>query len=710
MATSILTSSVHSNLAQTIQQEIVGRTAKYYFALGRNYSWGTTNDNPIAAEDYIPFETQTRKDFIKYSEIGPSDVSIVIERNDWQAGIIYDDYDLYTIDNVAYSGATSLETSMFYVVTDEFNVYKCLCNNENSASLNKPTGTQVAPIGPLVDGYVWKFMYNIPLYLRNKFLSATQIPVTTVLTSQYYSNGALTNITVDNKGSGYSLNTVLTGNVHSDLTGTIPNLKKLYGISTLFTTQIGSYTGSPKIIKIGDMLYTVDSVQSNTELTLTSFAYVPTSTQFTLIKTMIEVSGDGRRADNPTVLSSVSIVNTGINYTTNASITFSDPTLPNGRRATGHPTIVGGLITGIVIDDPGYGYVSPPTFTSTDLNGYGVTGYCNSTYTSALIEPIISASTGEIQLITMTNAGEGYTQAIATVRSLNNTGTGALITLNTTVNDLDSKQSTQELLASNGAINNIKMIDKGYGYVSATVTIIGDGSGCIATPVIVNGRIEKILIANNDGGSHYTNASVVIASEGNNTASARAIIAPLGGHGKNAINEFFGRTVLFYGRVKEDIIKTVPVTNYYRQVTLLKKPKSHNNLLSYNGFSGTSCYVVASLDVISANFNVGDKVFAYYDFVRYKFRIIGKYSRSLLLSAIDNSFDPIVGSTILKVVDDTIYIPDINIIDVIDSFTIASVNLPDINRFSGDIIYIDNRQPFKASPDQIITVSSRFKI
>lgn len=705
MITSILTSSVHSNLAQTIQQEIVERTAKYYFALGRNYSWGTTGDNPIVAEDYMPFETQTRKDFIKYSEIGPSDISIVIDRNDWQAGVIYDDYDLYTIDNVSYSGATSLETSIFYVVTDEFNIYKCLCNNENSPSLNKPTGTQVAPIGPLVDGYVWKFMYNIPLYLRNKFLSATQIPVTTVLTSQYYSNGALTNISVDNKGSGYSLNTVLTGNVHSDLTGAIPNLKKLYGISTLFTTQIGSYTGSPKIIKIDDMLYTVASVQSNTELTLTSFAYVPTSTQFTLIKTMIEVSGDGRRADNPTVLSSVTIINTGINYTTNTYITFSDPTLPNGRRATGHPTIVGGNITGIVIDDPGYGYVSPPTFTATDLDGYGVAGFCDSTYTSALIEPIINAITGEIQLITMTNAGEGYTQATAIVRSLNATGTGALITLNTTVNDLDSKQSTQELLASNGAINNIKMIDKGYGYVSATVTIVGDGSGCIATPVIVNGRIEQILIANTDGGSNYTSASVVITSPNNSTASARAIIAPLGGHGKNAINEFFGRTVLFYGRVKEDIIKTVPITNYYRQVTLLKKPKSHNNLLSYNGFSGTSCYVISTSSNISGNYVVGDIVFVSYNSVRYKFRIIGKYSNSLLLSAIDNSFDPIVGSTMLKVTDDTSYTSSI-----LESFIITAVDLPDINRFSGDIVYIDNRQPFKASPDQIITVSSRFKI
>lgn len=704
MATSILTSSVHSNLAQTIQQEIVGRTAKYYFALGRNYSWGTTGDVPLSAEDTFNFELQARKDFIKYSEIGPSDVSIVIDRNDWQAGFIYDDYDFYSATNVAYSGATSLETSLFYVVTDEFNVYKCLYNNDNSVSLNKPTGTQVAPIGPLADGYIWKFMYNIPLYLRNKFLSATQIPVTTVLTSQYYGNGALTNLSVDNKGSGYSLNTILTGNVHSDLTGAVPNLKKLYGVGTLFTTQIGSYTGSPKIIKIGDVLYTVESVQSNTELTLTSFAYVPALTQYTLIKTMVEITGDGRRADNPTVLSSVSILTTGTNYTPEAYVTFSDPTLPNGRRATGHPVIEDGNITSIVIDDSGYGYVSSPTFTVTDLDGYGVTGYCNSTYTSALVEPVINAITGEIQLVTLTNAGEGYTQATATVRSFNNTGSGAIITVNTTINDLDSKQSTQELLASNGAINVIKMINKGEGYVTASVTIVGDGSGCIATPVIVNGRIEKILIANTDGGSKYTYASVVITGTGVN-ASARAIISPLGGHGKNAINELFGRTVLFYGRVQEDVIKTIPITNGYRQVTLIKKPKVHSNLLSFNGFSGTSCYKITTNTDISGNFVIGGFVFVSYNNKRYKFRVVGKYSKSLLLSAIDNSFEPVFGATVLAVNDATSYTSSI-----IESLIITAVELPDINRFSGDIIYVDNRQSFQASANQIITVSSRFKI
>ena len=179
----------------------------------------------------------------------------------------------------------------------------------------------------------------------------------------------------------------------------------------------------------------------------------------------------------------------------------------------------------------------------------------------------------------------------------------------------------------------------------------------------------------------------------------------MGGHGKNAINELFGRTVLFYGRVIEDVIKTIPISNYYRQVTLIKKPKTHNNLLSFNGFSGTSCYKVTSTNVISANYSIGSFVLISYNSKAYKFRIVGKYDRSLLLTAIDNSFEPIFGASVLKVNNETLWNTTI-----IESFLITAVELPDINRFSGDIIYVDNRQPFRASANQIITVSSRFKI
>ncbi|MBV5343395.1 hypothetical protein JZU68_07225, partial [bacterium] len=40
--------------------------------------------------------------------------------------------------------------------------------------------------------------------LRNKFLSAEQIPVSSALTNQFYSNGSLDSIAITNKGTGYT--------------------------------------------------------------------------------------------------------------------------------------------------------------------------------------------------------------------------------------------------------------------------------------------------------------------------------------------------------------------------------------------------------------------------------------------------------------------------------------------------------------------------
>lgn len=691
MATSLLKFSIHSNLAQVVQQEIVSRSSKYYFALGRNYSWGTTNDVPLDALDTFSYEVQTRKDFIKFTEIGPNDVSVVIDRNEWQRGFIYDDYDEYTVDKPAYSGATSLDTSRFYVVTDEFNVYKCLYNGGNAASLEKPTGTSVLPIGPLSDGYVWKFMYNIPLYLRNKFLTATQIPVTTALSSQYYANGRLSNISIVAKGSGYTPNQELMGQVYSDLTGEVPNLHKLYGTGTLFTTELSAMD----LIQIGDERYAVESIQSDTELTISEYAYIPTAIPFEKVNTYITVVGDGRRSENPYRIIDLEITNGGNDYGADIDVVFSPPTLLNGRIAKGRAFAIDGVITSIVLDDPGFGYSAPPTVTIVGNDGgSGATAIAITQTTSAYLEPIVDNTSGEIINVIVRRGGEGYTNAVLTVVSADESGDGAELTVNTDFGQLDTKQADQELLAKNGAIHIIKMSNTGNGYSVASVTVDGDGSGCTAVPEIVNGRIERIVVT--DIGEGYTSATVNITGDGTN-ASAYAVISPFGGHGKNAINELFGRTVLFYGKVDNDPIKTVRVTSGYRQVTLIKKPKQYSENLLFNNFSGTAAYRISGSGSVGSPITVGSIVYVTSGTAKYKYRVVAKQTSSLLLTAIDNVIDPTVGESV-KTLDESY------------SYGISLVELPDVDRFSGDIIYTDNRQSFIATDDQIVTISSRFKL
>ena len=101
------------------------------------------------------------------------------------------------------SGTQKLENAIFYVVTDEYNVYQCIDNNYGSSSIVKPTGTSYDSIRAS-DGYLWKFLFSIPIALRNKFLTDVYMPVVTALREQFYSAGTLKIIRINQVGSGYS--------------------------------------------------------------------------------------------------------------------------------------------------------------------------------------------------------------------------------------------------------------------------------------------------------------------------------------------------------------------------------------------------------------------------------------------------------------------------------------------------------------------------
>jgi len=72
-------------------------------------------------------------------------------------------------------------------------------------------------------------------------------------------------------------------------------------------------------------------------------------------------------------------------------------------------------------------------------------------------------------------------------------------------------------------ISEIQVVNPGSGYITApTVTINGDGSNATAEAVIVNGRIQKIIITNR--GIEYTRATVTISGGDGYGAEALAVI------------------------------------------------------------------------------------------------------------------------------------------------------------------------------------------
>ena len=133
----------------------------YYLGIGRPQAFATstrgdsrtdnegTDATPLTPVDSIGEEFYTFDDLLAAKRVTSSDVSICIPRRNWTTSTVYDyyrhDYGNRvtggTTTQSANSGATNLFDATFYVMTDDFNVYKVLDNNGNAASTVKPTGT-----------------------------------------------------------------------------------------------------------------------------------------------------------------------------------------------------------------------------------------------------------------------------------------------------------------------------------------------------------------------------------------------------------------------------------------------------------------------------------------------------------------------------------------------------------------------------------------
>lgn len=192
------------NANQFIEAFSEAAPTNMYLFIGRPQPW-TVDTSPPTPNDGVEEMYSDWDDMIALKRIQSSDVKNCIVRRDWTSGVIYDEYRHdYSSTNLSHSGASQLYSSTFFVVTTDYNVYKCLFNNNNAASTVMPTGTSTSII-TTGDGYKWKYMQTITPGDTLKFVTTDFIPVTTDATVQAAAvDGAVHVIRVTNGGSGYT--------------------------------------------------------------------------------------------------------------------------------------------------------------------------------------------------------------------------------------------------------------------------------------------------------------------------------------------------------------------------------------------------------------------------------------------------------------------------------------------------------------------------
>lgn len=153
----------------------------------------------------------------------------------------------------------------------------------------------------------------------------------------------------------------------------------------------------------------------------------------------------------------------------------------------------------------------------------------------------------------------------------------------------EREQATIQEASTGGQILGLSITNQGNGYTSApTVTILGNGTGASATATVSGGRLINIeLDSSLDSaltfGRGYDYASVSITGGGGSGATARAIISSDSGIGGNPIADFKSSSLMFNvkpsGTENGDFI----VANQdFRQIALMKRP------LKYDGTDYTN--------------------------------------------------------------------------------------------------------------------------
>lgn len=554
---SLFKSKFKKSIAESIYNEIVTRSARYYHWLGKENSWSdflspfipsSDTDVPGPPQDNFRYDLHVRRDMLYTKLIKPSDVSFIVPRYDWESGTVYDMYDDgYTADEPAYSGAIRLEEAKFYVLTSEFNVYKCISNNYDSPSTQVPMGasSEVFAPGDGSDGYLWKFMYTIPISLRNKFLTSEFMPVSTALTSQFYANGAIIQVEIANGGQDYTEDVMGTGTISSDVSSF-----QVTGTGTAFLTELD--VGYKIRNSAGQTVGIIHSIEDDENLTLTTRALSNSiDLEYEISATTVTVSGDGYLSENPKIITDIifkdlitsgtftvgetyvidsigttdftligassntigetfiatdigsgsgtaylkysSKLNPGEGYTDGEyNITFSLPTVTIGNEytATGTITVVDGMVSYATITDPGYGYetypilsVEPPVIGATAWAANAIYDLNDKVHHEGRYYNVSVA--GQVGTVHPTHTSGSVVYGTATLTYI-----GRQIVLGTT---LTNSVPDLDLIISSGEITGVIINNGGIAYSDVVLTVNGPtGTEANLNAMLEVGRVDTL--------------------------------------------------------------------------------------------------------------------------------------------------------------------------------------------------------------------------
>lgn len=268
------------------------------------------------------------------------------------------------------------------------------------------------------------------------------------------------------------------------------------------------------------------------------------------------------------------------------------------------------------------------------------------------------------------------------------------------------------------SIDNINGIDtivvdnKGASYSSTpTITIYGDGTSATAIAITSAGVITGISVTNSGRG--YTWAKVLVSGGTPTTpCSATAIIAPAGGHGSNLQQECFAHNVMIAGTISGYQAEDVPINQDFRIVSLVRNPCTFSsNTITSSGTIATAntarllrtltmtstATTSPTIDDTIAAASGAQGLFVFQSSGTVNLQYIQPITADTsILSAADIARINLTTKNLYEFADGDV----VTATGYSKSVSSTTTTLPEIQPFSGEMIYMDYRAPVSRSATQ----------
>ena len=317
---------------------------------------------------------------------------------------------------------------------------------------------------------------------------------------------------------------------------------------------------------------------------------------------------------------------------------------------------------------------------------------------------------GEITTIVIIDGGQGYLTTNANVSSFNTAC--SVLTVDASV-DIANLILPNMAVSGNGITANTSIvtvnpinrrINLSFGTSSSgggtantltfgtRVVVSGDGTGAVAIANVSNGSVQNITLTN--FGSNYTYADVNVYGTGlgSNSATARAIIGPKYGHGYNSARELGAYNVMIAVKIGDGDTTEggiISDATSFRQYGLLRNPNKYGqNTAVTSANSNTVISQTTSLTLIAgSNYNIDEFVYQ------------GTESSPTFSGYVESFTSTVVNLTNVK---GTVTLGKVlrGVNTNPSGRTVSDVDYPEFEKYTGDILYVENITPITRSPGQ----------